>query len=154
MFFRFTGVFSVFNWRSVGLFPCCLQQFPFSLCSGVQILTLLLISVERLLAIAFPFKMRNEEWILFIWACGLRSSVADNVIMPVTSCASIYKGHQGHARTALVCTCCSPSGWRSDRLFYMPLQHTLVSMNVSLNVLFFFLLKIAIYYLFVYFENE
>lgn len=92
---------------SVGLFLCCLQQFTFSLCSGVQILMLLLISVKRLLAIAFPFKMRNEEWILFIRACGLRSSVADNVIIPVTSCASIYKGHQGHARAALVCRLCA-----------------------------------------------
>ncbi|KAK9970585.1 hypothetical protein ABG768_026518 [Culter alburnus] len=59
---------------SFGLFTCCLQQFTFSLCSGVQFLTLALISVERFSTITFPFKKRNEKigiWILFIWVCGL-----------------------------------------------------------------------------------
>lgn len=55
---------------------CALQQFTYALCSCVQLLTLVSISVERFQAIAFPFqterrKARIRVWILSIWACGL-----------------------------------------------------------------------------------
>ncbi|CAN9515555.1 unnamed protein product [Ophioblennius macclurei] len=55
---------------------CTLQQFTYALCSCVQLLTLVSISVERFQAIAFPFhtekrKARVRIWILSIWACGL-----------------------------------------------------------------------------------
>ncbi|KAM9350980.1 5-hydroxytryptamine receptor 2B-like [Symphorus nematophorus] len=55
---------------------CTLQQFTYALCSCVQLLTLVSISVERFQAIAFPFqterrKARVRVWILSIWACGL-----------------------------------------------------------------------------------
>nr|XP_046254111.1 D(4) dopamine receptor-like [Scatophagus argus] len=55
---------------------CTLQQFTYALCSCVQLLTLVSISVERFQAIAFPFqtdrrKARARLWILSIWACGL-----------------------------------------------------------------------------------
>lgn len=55
---------------------CTLQQFTYALCSCVQLLTLVSISVERFQAIAFPFqterrKARVRLWILSIWACGL-----------------------------------------------------------------------------------
>lgn len=54
---------------------CTLQQFTYALCSCVQLLTLVSISVERFQAIAFPFqterrKARVRLWILSIWACG------------------------------------------------------------------------------------
>ncbi|XP_029975528.1 D(4) dopamine receptor-like [Salarias fasciatus] len=55
---------------------CTLQQFTYALCSCVQLLTLVSISVERFQAIAFPFhtekrKARVRLWIMSIWACGL-----------------------------------------------------------------------------------
>ncbi|XP_076022829.1 neuropeptides capa receptor-like [Genypterus blacodes] len=55
---------------------CALQQFTYALCSCVQLLTLVSISVERYQAIAFPFhtegrKTRIRLWLLSIWACGL-----------------------------------------------------------------------------------
>ncbi|XP_023132507.1 5-hydroxytryptamine receptor 1-like [Amphiprion ocellaris] len=55
---------------------CALQQFTYALCSCVQLLTLVSISVERFQAIAFPFqterrKARVRLWITSIWACGL-----------------------------------------------------------------------------------
>lgn len=55
---------------------CTLQQFTYHLCSCVQLLTLVSISVERFQAIAFPFqterrKARVRLWILSIWVCGL-----------------------------------------------------------------------------------
>ncbi|XP_061759533.1 D(4) dopamine receptor-like [Nerophis ophidion] len=55
---------------------CALQQFTWALCSCVQLLTLVSISVERFQAIAFPFqterrKARVRSWILSVWACGL-----------------------------------------------------------------------------------
>ncbi|XP_034028457.1 neuropeptide FF receptor 1-like [Thalassophryne amazonica] len=55
---------------------CSLQQFTYALCSCVQLLTLVSISVERFQTIAFPFqkdgtKARIRFWILSIWACGL-----------------------------------------------------------------------------------
>ncbi|KAF7659911.1 hypothetical protein LDENG_00291290 [Lucifuga dentata] len=55
---------------------CTLQQFSYALCSCVQLLTLVSISVERYRAIAFPFqterrKTRIRLWILSIWTCGL-----------------------------------------------------------------------------------
>lgn len=54
---------------------CSLQQFTYALCSCVQLLTLVSISVERFQAIAFPFqtdrrKARVRLWILSIWASG------------------------------------------------------------------------------------
>lgn len=54
---------------------CTLQQFTYALCSCVQLLTLVSISVERFQAIAFPFqtdrrKARVRLWIFCIWACG------------------------------------------------------------------------------------
>ncbi|XP_069383490.1 beta-1 adrenergic receptor-like [Paralichthys olivaceus] len=62
--------------RRVSVPVCTLQQFTYALCSCVQLLTLLSISVERFQAIAFPFqterrKARVRVWILFIWASGL-----------------------------------------------------------------------------------
>ncbi|CAL9703123.1 unnamed protein product [Knipowitschia caucasica] len=55
---------------------CTLQQFTYALCSCVQLLTLLSISVERFQAIAFPFqtdkrRMRVRLWIMSIWAWGV-----------------------------------------------------------------------------------
>lgn len=55
---------------------CTLQQFTYALCSCVQLLTLVSISVERFQAIAFPFqtegrKTRVRVWIMSIWVCGL-----------------------------------------------------------------------------------
>ncbi|XP_029994675.1 D(4) dopamine receptor-like [Sphaeramia orbicularis] len=60
----------------VSVSVCSLQQFTYALCSCVQLLTLVSISVERFHAIAFPFqterrKARVRLWILSIWACGL-----------------------------------------------------------------------------------
>nr|XP_033484484.1 D(4) dopamine receptor-like [Epinephelus lanceolatus] len=60
----------------VSVSVCTLQQFTYALCSCVQLLTLVSISVERFQAIAFPFqterrKARVRLWILSIWACGL-----------------------------------------------------------------------------------
>ncbi|KAM7411789.1 hypothetical protein PAMA_021657 [Pampus argenteus] len=60
----------------VSVSVCTLQQFTYALCSCVQLLTLVSISVERFQAIAFPFqterrKARVRLWILFIWVCGL-----------------------------------------------------------------------------------
>ncbi|XP_075957676.1 D(4) dopamine receptor-like [Anarhichas minor] len=54
---------------------CTLQQFTYALCSCVQLLTLVSISVERFQAIAFPFQTERRRarvrlWILSIWACG------------------------------------------------------------------------------------
>ncbi|XP_029361328.1 5-hydroxytryptamine receptor 1-like [Echeneis naucrates] len=59
---------------------CALQQFTYALCSCVQLLTLVSISVERFQAIAFPFqtgrrRARVRLWILSIWACGLGLAV-------------------------------------------------------------------------------
>ncbi|XP_029292404.1 5-hydroxytryptamine receptor 1-like [Cottoperca gobio] len=59
----------------VSVSVCTLQQFTYALCSCVQLLTLVSISVERFQAIAFPFqterrKARVRLWILSIWACG------------------------------------------------------------------------------------
>ncbi|KAM3617350.1 uncharacterized protein V6R79_005229 [Siganus canaliculatus] len=55
---------------------CTLQQFTYALCSCVQLLTLVSISVERYQAIAFPFQTERRRarvrlWILSIWVCGL-----------------------------------------------------------------------------------
>ncbi|XP_078111251.1 D(2) dopamine receptor-like [Sander vitreus] len=60
----------------VSVSVCTLQQFTYALCSCVQLLTLVGISVERFQAIAFPFKTERRKarvslWILSIWACGL-----------------------------------------------------------------------------------
>ncbi|CAJ1085071.1 D(2) dopamine receptor-like [Xyrichtys novacula] len=60
----------------VSVSVCTLQQFTYALCSCVQLLTLVSISVERFQAIAFPFqtegrRARVRVWILSIWACGL-----------------------------------------------------------------------------------
>ncbi|XP_065817162.1 D(2) dopamine receptor-like [Labrus bergylta] len=60
----------------VSVSVCTLQQFTYALCSCVQLLTLVSISVERFQAIAFPFqtegrRARIRVWILSIWACGL-----------------------------------------------------------------------------------
>lgn len=87
-----------------------------SLCSCVQFLTLVLISVERFLAIAFPFKKRTEQigiWILFIWVCGLFIAVL-SLVMCDNSCYVMCQHLQKSpgsrtARTSSVCTCCFPS---------------------------------------------
>lgn len=65
----------------VSVSMCTLQQFTYALCSCVQLLTLVSISVERFQAIAFPFqterrRVRVRLWILSIWACGLILAVA------------------------------------------------------------------------------
>lgn len=72
-------LFSFLRYRKdsqVSVSVCTLQQFTYALCSCVQLLTLVSISVERFQAIAFPFqterrKARVSLWILSIWACGL-----------------------------------------------------------------------------------
>ncbi|XP_042346945.1 5-hydroxytryptamine receptor 1-like [Plectropomus leopardus] len=72
-------LFSFLRFRKdsqVSVSVCTLQQFTYALCSCVQLLTLVSISVERFQAIAFPFqterrKARVRLWILSIWACGL-----------------------------------------------------------------------------------
>lgn len=60
----------------VSVSVCTLQQFTYALCSCVQLLTLVSISVERFQAIAFPFQTERRKarvclWILSIWVCGL-----------------------------------------------------------------------------------
>lgn len=62
--------------RQVSVPVCTVQQFTYALCSCVQLLTLVSISVERFQAIAFPFQTegrgaRVRLWILSIWAVGL-----------------------------------------------------------------------------------
>ncbi|KAM8862290.1 beta-3 adrenergic receptor-like [Spinachia spinachia] len=53
---------------------CALQRFTCALCGGVQLLTLVGISVERFRAVAFPFRTERRArlrlWIPSIWACG------------------------------------------------------------------------------------
>ncbi|XP_074536875.1 D(2)-like dopamine receptor [Halichoeres trimaculatus] len=68
-------LFSFLRNSQVSVSVCTLQQFTFALCSCVQLLTLVSISVERFQAIAFPFqtegrRARVRVWILSIWACG------------------------------------------------------------------------------------
>ncbi|CAL8325633.1 unnamed protein product [Merluccius merluccius] len=53
-----------------------LQQLCYALCSCVQLLTLVGISVERFHAIAFPFRAESRRtrirlWIPSIWVCGV-----------------------------------------------------------------------------------
>ncbi len=98
---------------SVGHLPCCIQQFTFSLCSCVQFLTLVLISVERFLAIAFPFKKRTEKigiWILFIWVCVLFIAVL-SLVMRDNSCYVMcqYLQKSPGSRTDPFGVCCFPS---------------------------------------------
>lgn len=55
---------------------CALQQFTYALCSCVQLLTLVGISVDRFQVIAFPFqtdgrRSRVRLWMLCTWTCGL-----------------------------------------------------------------------------------
>lgn len=55
---------------------CSLLQFTYALCSCVQLLSLVGISVERFRAVAFPFKAearrgRVRVWLLVIWVLGL-----------------------------------------------------------------------------------
>ncbi|XP_076596967.1 D(2) dopamine receptor-like [Chaetodon auriga] len=82
---------------------CTLQQFTYALCSCVQLLTLVSISVERFQAIAFPFqterrKARVRLWILSIWAAGL--------ILALISLTLSEK--------ALFYMLCRPHTWRHD----------------------------------------
>lgn len=70
-----TPLFLLSLLRRVAVPVCTLQQFTYSLCSCVQLLTLVSISVERFQAIAFPFqtdrrKARVRLWLFSIWACG------------------------------------------------------------------------------------
>lgn len=70
-----TPLFLLSLLRRVAVPVCILQQFTYALCSCVQLLTLVSISVERFQAIAFPFqtdrrKARVRLWIFSIWACG------------------------------------------------------------------------------------
>ncbi|XP_042198171.1 gonadotropin-releasing hormone receptor-like [Callorhinchus milii] len=58
---------------------CLAQPFTYSLSSCVQLLTLVVISVERYQAIAFPFQMakrrlRVKVWIPIVWSLGLALS--------------------------------------------------------------------------------
>ncbi|XP_034000434.1 D(2) dopamine receptor-like [Trematomus bernacchii] len=69
----------------VSVSVCTLQQFTYALCSCVQLLTLVSISVERYQAIAFPFqterrKARVRLWILSIWACGLLLAIISLIL--------------------------------------------------------------------------
>ncbi|XP_028309857.1 D(4) dopamine receptor-like [Gouania willdenowi] len=62
--------------KAVQVSVCTLQQFTYALCSCVQLLTLVSISVERFQAIAFPFQTERRRarvrlWIMSIWGCGL-----------------------------------------------------------------------------------
>lgn len=70
-----TPLFLLSLLRRVSVPVCALQRFTYALCSCVQLLTLVSISVERFQAIAFPFqterrKARVRLWILSIWVCG------------------------------------------------------------------------------------
>lgn len=70
-----TPLFLLSLLRRVTVPVCTLHQFTYALCSCVQLLTLVSISVERFQAIAFPFqtdrrKARVRLWILSIWAWG------------------------------------------------------------------------------------
>lgn len=63
---------------SVGHLLCCIQQFTFSLCSCVQFLTLVLMSVERFLAEEDRENMDMDFVHLGLWAFH-RSSVSGYV---------------------------------------------------------------------------
>ncbi|CAL8258810.1 unnamed protein product [Gadus morhua 'NCC'] len=59
---------------------CAVQRFSYALCSCVQLLTLVSISVERYQAIAFPFRTQRRKtrvciWIPSIWVCGVLLAV-------------------------------------------------------------------------------
>lgn len=83
---------------------CTLQQFTFALCSCVQLLTLVSISVERFQAIAFPFRTKKRKvrvclWIMSIWACGLLLALIsltlskDAVLYMLCRSHTAWKGH-------------------------------------------------------------
>ena len=76
----------LFSFLSYGRHPevsvslCAVQRFSYALCSCVQLLTLVSISVERYQAIAFPFRTQRRKtrvciWIPSIWVCGVLLAV-------------------------------------------------------------------------------
>ncbi|CAB1458111.1 unnamed protein product [Pleuronectes platessa] len=93
--------------RRVSVPVCTLQQFTYALCSCVQLLTLVGISVERFQAIAFPFqtegrKARVRVWILFIWACGLVLALVSLTLSEKALCYMLCRPHgAGHAGETL-----------------------------------------------------
>lgn len=77
---------------------CTLQQFSYALCSCVQLLTLVGISVERFQAIAFPFqterrKARVRVWIACIWACGLVLALVSLILSREALCYLLCRPH-------------------------------------------------------------
>ncbi|XP_034551178.1 D(2) dopamine receptor-like [Notolabrus celidotus] len=86
----------------VSVSVCTLQQFTYALCSCVQLLTLVSISVERFQAIAFPFqterrRARVQVWILSIWACGLLLAV---ISLTLSKKALLYMMCRPHVAAA------------------------------------------------------
>ncbi|XP_063746708.1 D(2) dopamine receptor-like [Eleginops maclovinus] len=89
-------------WKSsqVSMSVCTLQQFTYALCSCVQLLTLVSISVERYQAIAFPFqtdrrKARVRLWILSIWACGLLLAILSLILSKKALFCMLCRPHHG-----------------------------------------------------------
>ncbi|CAK6968247.1 -hydroxytryptamine receptor 1-like [Scomber scombrus] len=87
----------------VSVSMCTLQQFTYALCSCVQLLTLVSISVERFQAIAFPFQTERRRarvrlWILSIWACGLILAIVSLTL----------------SKKALFYMLCRPNIWERD----------------------------------------
>ncbi|XP_047449965.1 5-hydroxytryptamine receptor 1-like [Mugil cephalus] len=79
---------------------CTLQQFTYALCSCVQLLTLVSISVERFQAIAFPFqtegrKARVRVWIMSIWVCGLVLAVISLTLSKEALLYMLCRPHTG-----------------------------------------------------------
>ncbi|XP_060930576.1 gastrin/cholecystokinin type B receptor-like [Limanda limanda] len=77
---------------------CSLQQFTWALCSCVQLLTLVGISVDRFQAIAFPSrtegrKVRVRVWILFIWASGLVLALVSLTLSEKALCYMLCRPH-------------------------------------------------------------
>ncbi|XP_028265232.1 D(4) dopamine receptor-like [Parambassis ranga] len=82
------------------MYACTVQQFTYALCSCVQLLTLVSISVERFQAIAFPFqtvkrKARVRLWITSIWACGLLLAVVSLILSKKALCYMLDRPHAG-----------------------------------------------------------
>lgn len=80
------------------VYVCTVQQFTYALCSCVQLLTLVSISVERFQAIAFPFqtvkrRARVRLWITSIWACGLFLAVVSLILSKKALCYMLCRPH-------------------------------------------------------------
>ncbi|CAL8367989.1 unnamed protein product [Lota lota] len=86
---------------------CTLQRFSYALCSCVQLLTLVSISVERFQAIAFPFQTERRKsricmWIPSIWVCGILLAIVSLTL----------------SKQALYCMLCRRYPWG-----HVPIEH-------------------------------